>query len=93
VRWQVASGWDVTIEKLTCRWWHPAGRSRSPACGPAGSTQSCGLSQIGEGGVPTAEQQDLTAGERVDFAIGLPLGTVRSTRSSRRTRRWRLRSR
>jgi Predicted membrane protein (DUF2207) len=77
VRWQVASGWDVTIEKLTVSLVAP-GRPQSITClaGPAGSTRSCGLSQIGEGGVPTAEQEDLTAGERVDFAIGLPLGTV-----------------
>ncbi|AHH94407.1 DUF2207 domain-containing protein [Kutzneria albida] len=77
VRWQVASGWDVRIDRLTVSVVAP-GRAQSITClaGPPGSAQACGLSQIGEGGVPTAEQADLLPGERVDFSIGLPTGTV-----------------
>jgi len=77
VRWQVASGWDVTIDRLTVSVVTPA-EPQSITClaGDPDSTTACGLSQIGEGGVPTAEQDTLTPGQRVDFAIGLPNGTV-----------------
>ena len=77
VRWQVASGWDVTIDRLTVSVVTPA-EPQSITClaGEPDSTTACGLSQIGEGGVPTAEQDGLTPGQRVDFAIGLANGTV-----------------
>ncbi|MBB5891573.1 DUF2207 domain-containing protein [Kutzneria kofuensis] len=77
VRWQVASGWDVTIDRLTVSVVTPA-EPQSITClaGDPDSTTACGLSQIGEGGVPTAEQDTLTPGQRVDFAVGLPNGTV-----------------
>jgi Predicted membrane protein (DUF2207) len=77
VRWQVASGWDVTIDRLTVSVVTPA-EPQSITClaGDPDSTTACALSQIGEGGVPTAEQDTLTPGQRVDFAIGLPNGSV-----------------
>ncbi len=77
VRWQVASGWDVTIDRLTVSVVTPA-EPQSITClaGEPDSTTACALSQIGEGGVPTAEQDTLTPGQRVDFAVGLPNGSV-----------------
>jgi hypothetical protein len=77
VRWQVASGWDVTIDRLTVSVVTPA-EPQSITClaGEPDSTTACALSQIGEGGVPTAEQDTLTSGQRVDFAVGLPNGSV-----------------
>jgi hypothetical protein len=77
VRWQVASGWDVTIDRLTVSVVTPA-EPQSITClaGDPDSTTACALSQIGEGGVPTAEQDKLGPGQRVDFAVGLPRGSV-----------------
>ena len=77
VRWQVASGWDVPLQRVAVSLVAPA-QAQTITClaGTPDSTTTCGLSQIGEGGVPTAEEDGLAAGDRVDFAVGLPTNTV-----------------
>jgi len=62
-------GWDVHDRKLTVRWLDPAGRSRSPAWRSGRVDAVLRAVADRRRRRATAEQQDLTAGERVDFAI------------------------
>lgn len=77
VRWQVSGGWDTRVAGVSVSFIAPQPpRSITCLAGPVGSTRQCDLSQIGHTRIATAQQNDLAPGERIDFAVGVPAGTV-----------------
>ena len=78
VRWQLASGWDTDLAKVTASFIAPVRESSSVDCftGPIGSSQQCSLSEVDHSGVVRVEQDGLKAGDRVDLAVQMPPGTV-----------------
>ena len=78
VRWQLASGWDTDLAKVTASFIAPVRESSSVDCftGPIGSSQQCSLSEVDHSGIVRVEQDGLKAGDRVDLAVQMPLGTV-----------------
>ena len=77
-RWQVASGFDAPVEKLTASFLAPSPRLSPVDCfaGPIGSSQRCTLAELDHTGVVRLEQNDVRPGDRVDLLVGLPAGTV-----------------
>lgn len=77
-RWQVASGFDAPVEKLTASFLAPSPRLSPVDCfaGPIGSNQRCTLAELDHTGVVRLEQNDVRPGDRVDLLVGLPAGTV-----------------
>jgi hypothetical protein len=78
VRWQLASGWDTELNKLTASFIAPVPKASSVDCfaGPIGSSQQCSLSEVDHSGIVRVEQDGLKSGDRVDLAVQLPAGTV-----------------
>ncbi len=78
VRWQVASGWDGDLSRVTASFGAPTRETPTVDCfaGPIGSDRQCSLSEVDHSGVIRIEQDKLKAGERVDLAVQLPAGTV-----------------
>jgi hypothetical protein len=78
VRWQLASGWDTDLAKVTASFIAPVRESSSVDCftGPIGSSQQCSLSEVDDSGIVRVEQDGLKAGDRVDLAVQMPPGTV-----------------
>ncbi|MDT7727410.1 MAG: hypothetical protein QOI21_3986 [Actinomycetota bacterium] len=78
VRWQLASGWDAELTKVTASFVAPAPETSSVDCfaGPLGSGRQCSLSELDHSGIVRVEQDGLNAGERIDLAVRLPPGTV-----------------
>jgi hypothetical protein len=78
VRWQLASGWDTDLAKVTASFIAPVRESSSVDCftGPIGSSQQCSLSEVDDSGIVRVEQDGLKAGDRVDLAVRMPPGTV-----------------
>ena len=78
VRWQLASGWDTDLTKVTASFIAPVRQASSVDCfaGPIGSSQQCSLSEVDHGGIVRVEQDGLKVGDRVDLAVRLPPGTV-----------------
>lgn len=56
----------------------PVREASSADCfaGPVGSSQQCSLSEIDHSGIVRIKQDGLKAGDRVDLAVQMPLGTV-----------------
>nr|WP_284747487.1 DUF2207 domain-containing protein [Amycolatopsis sp. RTGN1] len=77
-RWQVASGFDTPLAKLTASFLAPSPRLSPVDCfaGPIGSSQRCTLAELDHTGVVRLEQNDVRPGDRVDLLVGLPAGTV-----------------
>jgi hypothetical protein len=77
-RWQVASGFDTPLEKLTASFLAPSPRLSPVDCfaGPIGSSQRCTLAELDHTGVVRLEQNDVRPGDRVDLLVGLPANTV-----------------
>ncbi|WP_285482752.1 DUF2207 domain-containing protein [Amycolatopsis sp. NBRC 101858] len=77
-RWQVASGFDTPLAKLTASFLAPSPRLSPVDCfaGPIGSSQRCTLAELDHTGVVRLEQNDVQPGDRVDLLVGLPAGTV-----------------
>ncbi|WP_410661495.1 DUF2207 domain-containing protein [Amycolatopsis sp. lyj-112] len=78
VRWQVASGWDGELSRVSASFSSPTREMPTVDCfaGPIGSDRQCSLSETDHSGVVRIEQDKLPAGERVDLAVQLPAGTV-----------------
>ncbi|MEV6642402.1 DUF2207 domain-containing protein [Amycolatopsis sp. NPDC051371] len=77
-RWQVASGFDTPLAKLTASFLAPSPRLSPVDCfaGPIGSNQRCTLAELDHTGVVRLEQNDVQPGDRVDLLVGLPANTV-----------------
>ncbi|MEV7091263.1 DUF2207 domain-containing protein [Amycolatopsis sp. NPDC051045] len=77
-RWQVASGFDTPLAKLTASLLAPSPQLSPVDCfaGPAGSNQRCTLAELDHTGVVRLEQNDVRPGDRVDLLVGLPAGTT-----------------
>ncbi|MEU0793165.1 DUF2207 domain-containing protein [Amycolatopsis sp. NPDC005961] len=77
-RWQVASGFDAPLDKLTASFLAPSPRLSPVDCfaGPIGSNQRCTLAELDHTGVVRLEQNDVQPGDRVDLLVGLPANTV-----------------
>ncbi|HEY3470509.1 MAG TPA: DUF2207 domain-containing protein [Amycolatopsis sp.] len=80
-RWQVASGFDAPLAKLTASFIAPSPRLSPVDCfaGPLGSNQRCTLAELDHTGVVRLEQNDVRPGDRVDLLVGLPANTVPAT--------------
>ncbi len=80
-RWQVASGFDAPVAKLTASFLAPSPRLSPVDCfaGPIGSNQRCTLAELDHTGVVRLEQNDVAPGDRVDLLVGLPANTVPAT--------------
>ncbi|MFJ9783414.1 DUF2207 domain-containing protein [Amycolatopsis sp. NPDC101161] len=80
-RWQVASGFDTPLAKLTASFLAPSPRLSPVDCfaGPIGSSQRCTLAELDHTGVVRLEQNDVRPGDRVDLLVGLPANTVPAT--------------
>ncbi|MFI5590510.1 DUF2207 domain-containing protein [Amycolatopsis sp. NPDC051758] len=78
VRWQVASGFDTPLAKLTASFLAPSPQLSPVDCfaGPIGSNQRCTLAELDHTGVVRLEQNDVQPGDRVDLLVGLPAGTT-----------------
>ncbi|MFD6069915.1 MULTISPECIES: DUF2207 domain-containing protein [Amycolatopsis] len=78
VRWQVASGWDGELSRVSASFSAPTRETPTVDCfaGPLGSDRQCSLAETDHSGVVRVEQDKLPAGERVDIAVQLPAGTV-----------------
>ncbi|MFB9686359.1 DUF2207 family protein [Amycolatopsis plumensis] len=77
-RWQVASGFDRPLAKLTASLLAPSTQLSPVDCfaGPVGSSQRCTLAELDHTGVVRLEQNDVRLGDRVDLLVGLPAGTT-----------------
>ncbi|HET6705535.1 DUF2207 family protein [Amycolatopsis sp.] len=77
-RWQVASGFDTPLTKLTASLIAPTPQLSPVDCfaGPVGSNQRCTLAEVDHTGAVRLEQNDVRPGDRVDLLVGLPAGTV-----------------
>ncbi|WP_242548034.1 DUF2207 domain-containing protein [Amycolatopsis sp. MtRt-6] len=77
-RWQVASGFDTPLTKLTASLIAPTPQLSPVDCfaGPVGSNQRCTLAELDHTGAVRLEQNDVRPGDRVDLLVGLPAGTV-----------------
>lgn len=77
-RWQVASGFDTPLAKLTASFLAPSPRLSPVDCfaGPIGSSQRCTLAELDHTGVVRLEQNDVQPGDRVDLLVGLPANTT-----------------
>ncbi|WP_410607939.1 DUF2207 family protein [Amycolatopsis sp. lyj-109] len=77
-RWQVASGFDTPLAKLTASFLAPAPQLSPVDCfaGPVGSNQRCTLAELDHTGVVRLEQNDVRPGDRVDLLVGLPADTT-----------------
>ncbi|MEV6874070.1 DUF2207 domain-containing protein [Amycolatopsis sp. NPDC051128] len=77
-RWQVASGFDAPLAKLTASFLAPTPQLSPVDCfaGPIGSNQRCTLAELDHTGVVRLEQNDVRPGDRVDLLVGLPPGTT-----------------
>ncbi|WIY03329.1 DUF2207 domain-containing protein [Amycolatopsis mongoliensis] len=77
-RWQVASGFDAPVAKLTASFLAPSPRLSPVDCfaGPIGSSRRCTLAELDHTGVVRLEQNDVRPGDRVDLLVGLPANTV-----------------
>jgi hypothetical protein len=77
-RWQVASGFDTPLAKLTASFLAPSPRLSPVDCfaGPIGSNQRCTLAELDHTGVVRLEQNGVQPGDRVDLLVGLPANTV-----------------
>ena len=77
-RWQVASGFDTPLAKLTASFLAPSPQLSPVDCfaGPIGSNQRCTLAELDHTGVVRLEQNDVRPGDRVDLLVGLPAGTT-----------------
>ncbi|GHG35474.1 MULTISPECIES: DUF2207 family protein [Amycolatopsis] len=77
-RWQVASGFDRPLAKLTASLLAPSTQLSPVDCfaGPVGSSQRCTLAELDHTGVVRLEQNDVRPGDRVDLLVGLPAGTT-----------------
>ncbi|MEV6831805.1 DUF2207 domain-containing protein [Amycolatopsis sp. NPDC051102] len=80
-RWQVASGFDTPLAKLTASFLAPTPQLSPVDCfaGPVGSNQRCTLAELDHTGVVRLEQNDVRPGDRVDLLVGLPANTVPAT--------------
>ncbi|MGH3435275.1 MAG: DUF2207 domain-containing protein [Sciscionella sp.] len=77
VRWQPVSGWDVAFATASAAFTGPkAPLARSCLAGPVGTRRPCSETTIGEGNVLRGIQRGLKPGERIDFGVRLPAGTV-----------------
>ncbi|MEV5720113.1 DUF2207 domain-containing protein [Amycolatopsis mediterranei] len=78
VRWQVASGFDTPLAKLTASMLAPSTQLSPVDCfaGPVGSGRRCTLAELDHTGVVRLEQNDVRPGDRVDLLVGLPAGTT-----------------
>ncbi|MER6666551.1 DUF2207 domain-containing protein [Amycolatopsis japonica] len=78
VRWQVASGWDGELSRVSASFSAPTREMPTVDCfaGPLGSDKQCSLAETDHSGVVRIEQDKLAPGERVDLAVQLPAGTV-----------------
>ncbi|MGW3958720.1 DUF2207 family protein [Amycolatopsis sp. NPDC005003] len=77
-RWQIASGFDTPLAKLTASLIAPSTQLSPVDCfaGPVGSSQRCTLAELDHTGVVRLEQNDVRPGDRVDLLVGLPAGTT-----------------
>ncbi|MDQ7809230.1 DUF2207 domain-containing protein [Amycolatopsis sp. A133] len=77
-RWQVASGFDTPLAKLTASFLAPTPQLSPVDCfaGPVGSSRRCTLAELDHTGVVRLEQNDVRPGDRVDLLVGLPAGTT-----------------
>ncbi|MEU0536997.1 DUF2207 family protein [Amycolatopsis tolypomycina] len=77
-RWQVASGFDTPLTKLTASFIAPTPQLSPVDCfaGPVGSNQRCTLAELDHTGAVRLEQNDVRPGDRVDLLVGLPAGTA-----------------
>ncbi|WP_290063199.1 DUF2207 family protein, partial [Amycolatopsis solani] len=80
-RWQVASGFDTPLTKLTASFLAPSPELSPVDCfaGPVGSSQRCTLAELDHTGVVRLEQNDVRPGDRVDLLVGLPANTAPAT--------------
>ncbi len=80
-RWQVASGFDIPLGKLTASFLAPSPELFPVDCfaGPVGSSRRCTLAELDHTGVVRLEQNDVQPGDRVDLLVGLPANTVPAT--------------
>ncbi|MGW4528204.1 DUF2207 family protein [Amycolatopsis sp. NPDC004378] len=77
-RWQVASGFDAPVAKLTASFLAPSPQLSPVDCfaGPIGSSQRCTLAELDHTGVVRLEQNGVQPGDRVDLLVGLPANTT-----------------
>ncbi|WP_223198626.1 DUF2207 family protein [Solihabitans fulvus] len=77
VRWQVAGGWDTRFDTVTVSLIAPS-QPKSVTClsGPPGSVHGCSFASVSEAQAARASVITLRVGERIDFSVGLPLGSV-----------------
>jgi hypothetical protein len=80
-RWQVGSGFDIPLDKLTASFLAPSPELSPVDCfaGPIGSSRRCTLAELDHTGVVRLEQNDVRPGDRVDLLVGLPANTVPAT--------------
>ncbi|MEU7475793.1 DUF2207 domain-containing protein [Lentzea sp. NPDC042327] len=77
VRWQVAGGWDVELDKVSATFSAPdSPTSVNCLAGPVGSSQPCTSADLADGKGVRVQEIKLAAGERVDVAVGLAAGVV-----------------
>lgn len=77
VRWQVASGWDVTVRLLRASFSAPT-QPDSIVClaGALGSDSPCDSALTDHGQVLRVVQEGLEAGNRIDLTVNVPAGIV-----------------
>ncbi|WP_033263401.1 DUF2207 family protein [Amycolatopsis vancoresmycina] len=80
-RWQVASGFDTPVAKVTASFLAPTPQLSPVDCfaGPVGSSRRCTLAELDHTGVVRLEQNDVRPGDRVDLLVGLPANTAPAT--------------
>ncbi|NYH80036.1 hypothetical protein FHR84_003385 [Actinopolyspora biskrensis] len=77
VDWRASGGWDVSVQRTRISFIAPKpARSIDCRAGPVGSDGKCTSFRIGTTRGPRAEHTELAEGDRIDFSVDLPEGTV-----------------
>ncbi|WP_347567590.1 DUF2207 domain-containing protein [Actinopolyspora sp. BKK1] len=77
VDWRASGGWDVAVQRTRISFISPnPARSIDCRAGPVGSDDECADFRIGTTRGPRAEHTELGEGERIDFSVEVPEGTV-----------------
>ncbi len=77
LRWQPASGWDTPLDSVKVSVITPdAPKSVNCLAGPPGTSAPCTTAELGDGRGVRATEIGLSAGERIDVAVGLQNGAA-----------------
>ncbi|WP_308258478.1 DUF2207 domain-containing protein [Saccharothrix obliqua] len=77
LRWQPASGWDTALDSVKVSVITPdAPKSVNCLAGEPGTSKPCTTAELGDGRGVRATEIGLSAGERIDVAVGLQDGVA-----------------